>query len=434
MGPNDDEKRSTLERTGPWRPAWAVTGGGREAGHRPSVVLGMSGSIAAFKAVEVVRLLVKAGVRVVPVMTESAKEFIGPSTLAGLCSEPVVTEMFDPTCPGERHVSLTAGAEVLALVPSTAELIAALAQGRANDLLRATALCARCPVVMAPAMHPRMWEHPATQRNVATVLSDNRIEMIGPVRGEVATGEVGVGRMAEPEEIAAKLLSYCVPQDLVGLRIVVTAGPTAEDLDPARYLSNRSSGKMGFAVAERAAARGATVILIAGPVSLPTPQRVKRVDVRSATNMQKALWEVMGADLGHADALVMTAAVADYRPEERFEYKMKRAKVGKTTTLGLVANPDLLAEVGAVRTGVRPVLVGFALETLVDDELVAAARDKLRAKGVDLVVANHAADAFDRDDNRATLVTLSGADPLPRMPKTELADHVLDAIVASCGS
>jgi phosphopantothenoylcysteine decarboxylase/phosphopantothenate--cysteine ligase len=318
------------------------------------------------------------------------------------------------------------------LVPSTAELIAALAQGRANDLLRATALCARCPVVIAPAMHPRMWEHPATQRNVATVLGDNRIEMVGPVKGEVATGEVGVGRMAEPEVIAAQLLSYCVPQDLVGLRIVVTAGPTAEDLDPARYLSNRSSGKMGFAVAERAAARGATVILIAGPVTLPTPPRVERVDVRSATNMQHALWDEMGADLGHADALVMTAAVADYRPKERFEYKMKRAKLGKTMTLDLQANPDLLAEVGAARTGARPVLVGFALETLVDEELVEAARNKLRAKGVDLVVANHAADAFDRDDNRATLVTLATADSLPRMPKSELADHVLDAIVASC--
>ncbi|MBW2455534.1 MAG: bifunctional phosphopantothenoylcysteine decarboxylase/phosphopantothenate--cysteine ligase CoaBC, partial [Deltaproteobacteria bacterium] len=348
--------------------------------------------------------------------------------------EPVYTEMFDPTCPGERHVSLTADADVLALVPATAELIAALAQGRANDLLRAAALCARCPVVMAPAMHPRMWEQPATRRNVATVLGDNRVQMIGPVKGEVATGEVGVGRMAEPDEIAAKLLGFCLPQDLIGLRIVVSAGPTAEDIDPARYLTNRSSGKMGFAIAERAAARGAKVTLVAGPVALPTPPGVDRVDVRSALSMQKALWDVMGADLAHADALVMTAAVADYRPEERFEFKMKRAKVGKTMNLELVANPDLLAEFGAARTGERPVLVGFALETLVDDELVEAARGKLEAKGVDLVVANHAADAFDRDDNRATLVTPSSADALPRMPKSELADHVLDAIVASCSS
>jgi phosphopantothenoylcysteine decarboxylase/phosphopantothenate--cysteine ligase len=254
------------------------------------------------------------------------------------------------------------------------------------------------------------------------------------VEGEVATGEVGMGRMAEPADIAAAVLAHVDVRDLAGLRIVVSAGPTVEDLDPARYLSNRSSGKMGFAIAERAARRGATVTLVAGPVALTTPPGVRRVDVRSAEQMRAALWDVLGADLTCADALVMTAAVADYRPVQRRSSKAKRSEQGDRWQLELVANPDLLAEIGAARRGARPLLVGFALETETGEALVARARAKLAAKGVDLVVANHAEEAFDGDDNRVTLVSESDAEPLARMAKTSVADRLLSQVAERCRS
>ncbi|MCA9625917.1 MAG: bifunctional phosphopantothenoylcysteine decarboxylase/phosphopantothenate--cysteine ligase CoaBC, partial [Myxococcales bacterium] len=233
---------------------------------RPTVVLAVSGSIAAYKAVMVARLLVKAGVRVRPIMTEAAKRFLGPLTLAGICGEPAASEMF-VAAGGEPHVELAESADVFAVVPATADVIAGLAQGRADDLVRATALCARGPVLLAPAMHPRMWSHPATRANVA-LLEARGVELVGPDDGEVASGDFGIGRMAEPEAIAEAILARCggeAERDLEGVRMVVTAGPTVEDLDPARYLSNRSIGKMGFAMAARAAAWGAEVELVAGP-------------------------------------------------------------------------------------------------------------------------------------------------------------------------
>lgn len=397
---------------------------------RPTVVLGLSGSIAVFKAVELARLLLKQGVRVRPTMTRAASHFLGEATLSGLCGEPVAVDMFAPGSSGEIHVELTEQADVVALVPATADLLASLAQGRATDVVRAVALCARSPVVIAPAMHPRMWAHPATQRNVEILQADGRVELVGPVEGEVATGEVGMGRMAEPADIASAILRHLGPGDLAGRHVVVTAGPTVEDLDPARYLSNRSSGKMGFAIAERAAYRGAEVTLIAGPVALGTPSAARRVDVRSAAQMKAALDDALGPDLDRADALVMTAAVADYRPADASVTKLKRAEQGPRWQLELVANPDLLREIGASRRGPRPVLVGFALETGADESMVAAARAKLSSKGVDLVVANHADDAFDRDDNRVTIVTASDAEPLPRMAKLAVADRILDRVVA----
>ncbi|MBM4358725.1 MAG: bifunctional phosphopantothenoylcysteine decarboxylase/phosphopantothenate--cysteine ligase CoaBC, partial [Deltaproteobacteria bacterium] len=280
---------------------------------RPTVVLGVCGSIAAYKAASVARLLVKAGVRVIPIMTESATKMLGTATLAGLTGEAVRVGMFDPSIAGELHVELAAAADVLAVVPATAELLSSLATGRADDLLRATLLCGRSPVLVAPAMHPRMWAHPATARNLAMLRADG-VEFVGPVVGEVASGEVGEGRMAEPEEIAAAILARLSPRDLAERHVVVTAGPTVEDLDPARFLSNRSSGKMGYAIAEAAARRGARVTLISGPVSLASPHGVHLVHARSAHQMQAALWHAVGADLRQADALIMAAAVADYRP------------------------------------------------------------------------------------------------------------------------
>jgi len=276
-----------------------------------------------------------------------------------------------------------------------------------------------------------MWEQPATQRNVATIEADGRVQFVGPVHGEVASGEQGMGRMAEPDVIATAILALCGPRDLAGRHIVVTAGPTVEDLDPARFLSNRSSGKMGFAVAERAAARGAKVSLIAGPVALPTPYGVIRIDVRSALQMQQALWTALGTDLDKADGLVMAAAVADYRPVQPRPSKMKKSADQLEIRLRLTANPDLLAEIGEARSRPQPFLVGFALETESGAALLAAAQDKLEAKRVDMVVANCAADAFDGESNVATLVTAKDAEVLDRMPKRRLADRILDRVAAS---
>lgn len=391
-----------------------------------TIALCVTGSIAAYKALELARLLLKGGARVLPVMSASAARFVGPVTLAGITGEPVATDMWDASFAGEMHVRLAERADLVAVVPATADVLARLAHGRADDLVTALALCARGPVLAAPAMHPRMWEHPATQRNVGELGAQKRVTLVGPVSGEVASGDFGVGRMAEPEVIVAAVVAALSPRDLTGRRVVVTAGPTLEDIDPVRFVGNRSSGKMGFAIAERAAARGAEVTLIAGPVNLPSPHGVKRIDVRGAVAMRAALWQAVGLDLARADALVMAAAVADHRPAETSASKIKKS--AERVTLELVKNPDLLSEVGAARAGARPALVGFAVETERGEALVTYARRKLDEKRVDLVVANEASDAFGREDNRATLVTRAGAEELPTMSKPSLADVVLDRV------
>jgi phosphopantothenoylcysteine decarboxylase/phosphopantothenate--cysteine ligase len=392
----------------------------------PTVALAVSGSIAAYKAAEVARLLLKAGARVLPIMTRNAHQFLGPMTLSGLTGEPVKEDMWDASFAGEVHVALAQKVDVVLLVPATADLLARLAQGRADDLVTALALCAQGPVLAAPAMHPRMWSHPATQENVARLAKQGRIELVGPIDGEVASGERGIGRMADPAQIAAAALARATARDLAPLRIVITAGPTIEDLDPVRFIGNRSTGKMGFALAERAAARGAEVTLIAGPVTLPTPFGVRRIDVRSTVSMRNALWEVLGPELKGADALIMSAAVADYRPAQEHATKVKRK--AENVHLELLPNPDLLAEIGAARGARKPVLVGFAVETDTDDRVVASALNKLTVKRLDLVVANHARDAFGKDDNRATVVTAGSAEALGVLSKPDLADRILDRV------
>jgi phosphopantothenoylcysteine decarboxylase/phosphopantothenate--cysteine ligase len=391
-----------------------------------TIALCVTGSIAAYKAVELARLLVKAGARVLPVLSASGSRFVGAVTLSGVTGEAVATDMWDPSFPGEMHVRLAEQADLVAIVPATADVLARMAHGRADDLVTALALCARSPVLAAPAMHPRMWEHPAVQRNVAELASQKRVTLVGPVSGEVASGDTGMGRMAEPETVLAAIAAALSPNDLAGTRVVVTAGPTLEDIDPVRFVGNRSSGKMGFAVAERAAARGADVTLVAGPVGLPAPHGVKRVDVRGAVAMQAALWQALGTDLSRADVLVMAAAVADHRPAETSPNKIKKSD--ERITLELVRNPDLLAEVGAARSGRRPVLVGFAVETADGAGLVSYAKKKLSQKKVDLVVANPAGESFGRDDNRATIVSASGAEALDPMSKQALADVLLDRV------
>jgi phosphopantothenoylcysteine decarboxylase/phosphopantothenate--cysteine ligase len=396
-----------------------------------TVLLAVSGSIAAYKAVEVARLLVKAGARVRPVMTASSRHFLGATTLSGVTGETVHEGMWDPAIEGELHVMLARGADLLAVVPATADRLAVFAHGRAEDLLGALALCVACPTLVVPAMHPRMWAHAATQANVAMLVARG-VRFLGPVEGDVASGERGLGRMAEPAEvfeaIVAMLGSSDRPAILSGRHIVVTAGPTVEDLDPVRFFTNRSSGKMGFAIAEAAARRGARVTLVAGPVALATPRGVERIDVRSALDMQRAV-DGRTAE-GQADALVMAAAVADFRPAEVAATKIK--KQGASLRVDLVRNPDILAEVGARRAGTSPVLVGFALETGDEATVEAYARGKLEAKRCDLIVANEAREALESDSNRIRIFArgASGEGLEFEGTKQALAERIVDALAA----
>jgi phosphopantothenoylcysteine decarboxylase / phosphopantothenate---cysteine ligase len=396
------------------------TGAAREPLVRERITVCVTGSIAAYKAVLVVRALLRTGAVVQTVMTRSARHFLGEATLSGLTGRPVHGEMFD--APGESHVALAKDSDLIVVVPATADLLARLANGHADDLVTATLLCARCPVLIAPAMHPRMWDHPATRRNVELIRQNPGWQLIGPVEGEVASGEMGIGRMSEPEEIVeaiaraarargAPLVGDAVSvRRLAGRHVVVTAGPTVEDLDPVRFLTNRSSGKMGFAIARSAAAQGARVTLVSGPVSLETPEGVTRIDVRSALDMQAELTRVLGAGLEGADALIMCAAVSDYRARSSSPTKLKRS--ASDLALELVPNPDLLAEIALQRTGSAPFLLGFAVETEQGEQLERAARAKLASKRVDAIVANAAADALGTDDTRASIVTSNAVLPL----------------------
>ncbi len=400
---------------------------GRAVEPRATCVFAVTGSVAAYKAPLVVRALLARGVRVVPIATRSALEFVGRETLSGLTGEQLRVDMFGHA--GELHVELGALADVVAVVPATADVLARLASGRADDLVTATCLCARGRVVVAPAMHPRMWEHPATQRNVEVLRADGRVHLVGPEHGPVASGDVGMGRLADLDAITEAISGALERRDLEGVRLLVTAGPTHEDVDPVRFLGNRSSGKMGFAIARRAAARGARVTLVTGPVALPTPPLVRRVDVRSALEMQRALDAELGADLRGADAVVMSAAVADYRPSAVSAEKRKRTSAH--VTLDLAPNPDLIGAIGARRAEIgasRPVLVAFAVETEDDGGLVAAARKKLASKRVDLVVANSAAESLGLDESRVALVTAAEAPFFGPRPKSEIADVVLDSL------
>ncbi len=402
----------------------------------PRILLAITGSIAAYKAPMVARALLAKGAHVTPILTRAAHHFLGPATMSGLTSERVYSDMWDPAFPGEMHIELAKTHDILAIVPATADTIARLARGRASDLLTALALSFKGPILLAPAMHPRMWEHPATKRNVATLLADGRVQLIGPVVGEVASGEIGAGRMEDPDKIAARILSLSssTQGDLRGKTILVTAGPTLEDLDPVRFIGNRSTGKMGFAIANAAARRGAKVILVAGPTELAAAKNIARHDVRSAVEMHDAVLRLAGKNLAKVDVIIKCAAVSDYRPKTVSAEKTKKGK--GPVTLELVRTPDILAELGAIRgTKKTPLLVGFAVETGSDDAILGYARDKLARKNVDLIVANAAGDSFGKDSNRAALVTSDekkakgdASAAFVSGSKAELADRILDCV------
>ncbi len=386
------------------------------------IVLGVSGGIAAYKAAEIVRLLVKAEAAVQVVMTRAAERFIGRQTLQALSQRRVAFDMFDEEEAGELHIRLADEADLVVIAPATAHVIARLAAGLADDLLTTIVLASRSPLVLAPAMHTRMWDHPQTRANVAHLAAQGA-HVVGPESGELASGAVGMGRLIAPEAIVAACDRALAPGDLDSVNIVVTAGPTHEAIDPVRYLGNRSSGKMGFALAARAAARGAKVTLVAGPVALPTPPRVERIDVTSAREMREVV--LLRADA--ARVVIKAAAVADYRPAAYSTTKLKKSD--ESLTMVLERNPDILAELGERRRarGGGPILVGFAAET---GDLERYARDKLDRKNCDLVVANDVAEGvFGSDDNEVVIFARDAApEPLPRMAKEQVADRILDRV------
>lgn len=388
------------------------------------IIVGLGGGIAAFKAVELVRELMRRGAEVRVIMTEAATHFVGPITFAGLTGKPAVTDLWAEDFAGEVHVQLGEWADAIVIAPTTMNLMARAASGQANDVVLATLACARGTLFFAPSMHHRMWSHPATQSN-ARALADRKAVILGPVVGPLANGEVGEGRMMEPIDIAEHVESHLSrASDLAGSRILLTAGPTHEDLDPVRFLGNRSSGRMGYAIASQALRRGAQVTLVSGPVHLPAPTGADLIQVRSAKEMHA---EVMSR-FDSFDVVIMAAAVADYRPAQRDPQKIKK---GGALELELVRNPDILASVGAQRTQHPSVLVGFALET---EDLERSARDKLDRKAADLIVANEAGAGLGGDTNRATLVDATATSPLPEMTKLALANQILDRVRALLNS
>lgn len=395
-------------------------------GDRATVVLGVTGCIAAYKACELARELGRRGYRVKTVMTEAATRFVGPATFRALTGEPVSCSLWeDPASASVHHISLAEEADVLVVAPATANVIAKLSQGRADDLLTTTVLASEAPLVVAPAMNVHMWRKDITQENVR-VLAERGAVVVGPDTGELACGEEGEGRLAPVAEIADAVEAEAArTRSLAAVRLVVTAGGTQEPVDPVRFIGNRSSGKTGYAIADEAARRGAAVTLVSAPTALPAPVGVELVSVTTAAEMRDAVL----AEAEGCHAVVMTAAVADFRPASPSVGKLK--KEAALATIELDRTEDILAELGE-RKGGR-VLVGFAAET---GDPIPAARAKLERKHLDLVVANDVSDpdlGFGSDANRVALVTAEGVEELPLMSKREIARVLLDRLADVLG-
>jgi len=385
------------------------------------IVLGVTGGIAAYKAAELVRLLIKQGATVQVAMTEAATHFVTPVTFQALSGNPVFIDQWDARKANNMaHIELTRDADALLIAPASADFLAKLANGLASDLLSTLTLARDCPLMVAPAMNRQMWENPATQRNVATLRGDG-VTLLGPASGEQACGEVGLGRMIEAEEIVAELIASFQPKLLKGRKVLLTAGPTFEAIDPVRGITNLSSGKMGFAIARAAQDAGAEVTLVCGPVSQPTPRGVTRIDVISALEMHAAVMK----NIAEKAVFIGVAAVADYRPQVLAAHKIK--KDGQTTSatapIELVLNPDILAEVAALPAA--PLCIGFAAESR---NLAEYAEKKRRAKNIPLIVGNLIQDGFGGDNNNLTLFDDQGSTPLPPGSKIELARAIVARI------
>ena len=392
------------------------------------ITLGVTGGVAAYKAAELVRRLQQDAFTVQVVMTRAAREFITPLTFAALTGQKVITDLFAESG-GEpnldkaiEHIAVAQRTDLLLVAPATADVLAKFARGIADDFLTTLYLATTAPVVVAPAMNVNMWNHAATQENIE-MLRARGVSIVDPDEGYLACGLTGAGRLAGQEHIVAAVRDALhLQRDLEGQTVLITAGPTCEDLDPVRYLTNRSSGKMGYAVAEAAARRGARVILVSGPTALEAPAGIERIDVRTAAEMYRAVLE----KFPDSSVAIFAAAVADYRPAEMLDQKIKRNK--ESFTLALEPNPDILATV-AQNKGER-LIVGFAAET---EHVAENARKKLAAKNADLIVANDVTAegaGFDHDTNIVTLFARDGRDlPLSRMTKSEVAQRILDEVV-----
>lgn len=379
------------------------------------LLLGITGGVAAYKAAQFARLLVKAGADVRVVMTDAATRFVTPVTLQALTGQTVWTDLWDPRLPDNMgHIELSRDRDLVLVAPASADFLGKLAAGLADDLLSALCLARRCPLLVAPAMNVEMWENPAMQRNLHTLRGDG-VHIAGPAAGEQACGEVGMGRMLEPEELAAEVEAFFQPKLLAGKRVVVTAGPTEEPIDPVRVITNTSSGKMGYAVARAAREAGARVTLVSGPTALAAPVGVECVRVRSAEQMFEAVKKAVPG----CNVFFAVAAVSDYRVRDRAAQKIKKGGADGLS-LELAENPDILAWVAGQKDA--PFCVGFAAES---EKLAEHARAKRARKAVPLLAANMAQQALGADDNDITLFDERGEHPLGRAPKLELARRLV---------
>ncbi|WP_374661151.1 bifunctional phosphopantothenoylcysteine decarboxylase/phosphopantothenate--cysteine ligase CoaBC [Inhella sp.] len=386
------------------------------------LLLALSGGIAAYKVAELTRLLTQAGAQVQVMMSEAATQFITPVTMQALSGRPVILTQWDAGAPNNmHHINASREAEAMLLAPASADMLAKLAQGRADEIVSLSALArprASCPLLVAPAMNREMWSHPATQRNIAQLREDGAT-LLGPASGDQACGEVGDGRMLEAAELFDALEAFFTPKRLAGRSLLVTAGPTYEALDPVRGLTNRSSGKMGFAIARAAQRAGAEVTLVAGPVALPTPQGVTRIDIESACDLLAAVLPLAP----RVNAFVAAAAVADWRPASSAEHKIKKDGSGAVPELRFTENPDVLATVAALPDA--PYCVGFAAES---EKLLEHAQAKRLRKRVPLIVANLGPATFGRDTNTLLLVDEAGHRELPLASKDELAEQLIEEL------
>jgi phosphopantothenoylcysteine decarboxylase/phosphopantothenate--cysteine ligase len=378
------------------------------------LVLGITGGIAAYKAAELVRLLVKSSIDVQVVMTEAACQFITPITMQALSGKPVFIGMWDSSVSnGMPHIELSRDADAILIAPASADFISKLVQGRADDLLSTLCLARDCPLLVAPAMNKQMWDNPATQRNIAQLKADS-INILGPDSGEQACGEVGLGRMLEAEELLAAIQAHFTPKLLAGKRVLITAGATLEMIDPVRAITNLSSGKMGYALAESAADMGAEVTLVSGATTLNVPNHVKKISASSA----EAMYQAVMTNISNQDIFISVAAVADYSPTQPSVHKIK--KNASSLTLELKPNKDILAEVASLPNA--PFCVGFAAET---QDLLKHAETKRQTKKLPLLVANLVGESMGQDEANITLLDNNGVHALPRASKMVLANEIL---------
>ncbi|SHO57625.1 bifunctional phosphopantothenoylcysteine decarboxylase/phosphopantothenate--cysteine ligase CoaBC [Vibrio quintilis] len=388
-----------------------------------NILLGISGGIAAYKCAELTRRLIEHGAHVRVVMTEAAQEFITPLTMQAVSGQPVASSLFDPAAEASMgHIELAKWADLVLLAPATADLIARVAAGMGNDLLSTLVLATDSPVALAPAMNQQMYRNTATQENLAT-LKTRGFTIWGPAAGEQACGDTGPGRMLEPMALVHECEAFFGDETLTCKRVLITAGPTREAIDPVRYLTNHSSGKMGFALAEAAARSGAEVTLIAGPVNQPTPAGVIRINVESAEQMHQAVMETAPSH----DIFIGCAAVADYRPEQIAEQKIKKTAENDALTIRMVKNPDIIASVASLNQN-RPFTVGFAAET---QDVATYARNKLTAKNLDMICANDVSlsdQGFNSDQNALHVFWAGGEKLLPRTSKSQLAHELISLI------